>query len=169
MIVVRQTVILSDHKRRPTHVLLAVCCFVPSCLWQTDMRTPSFLLFNATWAMSNWMVICPFPLFIMKTNPSTEKLSLMDLLVRTYGHNFDSQDDFLRFVEQQNRSVDLILQLVRNAEADSKRTAKSPTLAAIRNASKPMRKTNKTSIPGIGLDLTVIGLFLVLGLATLVT
>ena len=104
----------------------------------------------------------------MKTKPTTEKLSLMDLMVHNYGNNFETQEDFLRFVEQQNRSVDMILQLVRNAESKSKRENGSTTLAAIRDASKPTRKTNKTSIPGIGLDLTVLGLFLVLGLATLV-
>ena len=92
----------------------------------------------------------------------------MDLMVRTYGRQFNSQEEFLRFVEQQNRSVDLVLQMVRNAETKPKRSAKSPTLAAIRNASKPMRKSVQTSIRGIGLDLTVLGLFLCLGLATLV-
>ena len=102
----------------------------------------------------------------MKTKTVNPNLPLMDLLVQTYGNRFKSQEEFLNFLEHQKRSVDLTLQLVRNAEECARRT-NSPTWEAFRNASKPTRKKTKTTLPGIGLDLSVMGLFLMLGLANL--
>ena len=102
----------------------------------------------------------------MKSKLVNPNLPMMDLLVQTYGNRFKTQEELLNFLEHQKRSVDLTLQLVRNAEQSAKHSS-SPTLAAFRNASKPTHKKNKTTLPGIGLDLSVMGLFVVLGLANL--